>query len=430
MAEVNDFINAIIAAATANAQAANAQAAAAMNAQAAAVNQPAQQQAPQFARFPGAASAGALDFSKSESIKLFNKATAPVEPKYDLDEGKLRIFVDQVRQRAKIYNWEGILQVPDSNGTPQNIITHYGKLSIDNCIDYATTYINTETRSSQDSIMLFQFLRNSLTDEARLLMMSDEDVYTIGGEADGIVFFKLIVGRASIDTNAKTNMIRQKIANLKHAMRDDFKGNVRDFNVHVASLRDQLLGRGQQVDELVTHLFDAYTDSVPNEEFKRYIEMHRNMFDDGLELSSEQLMRHALTKYDTINQRSVTKQEGEPTVLALQAAAPKQEKKSNNDFIKSLIAKLGESKGKKSPRKVPNWKKKEPAEKEPSTKTVNGKKYHWCPKHKLWTIHTPNDCTLQLEGETNQEQKSSLNNDPTLALSKALLGMMNEDDDE
>jgi hypothetical protein len=244
------------------------------------------------------------------------------------------IFVDQVRQWAKIYNWEGILTVPDSTGTPQNIITHYGKLSIDNCIDYATLYINTETRNSQDSIMLFQFLRNSLTDEARLLTMSDEDVYTIGGEADGIVFFKLINGRAFIDTNAKTNMIRQKIANLKNAMCDEFKGNVRDFDVRVASLRDQLLDRGQQVDELVTHLFDAYTDSVPNEEFKLYIEMHRNMFDDGLELSSEQLMRHALTKYDTINQRLVTKQEGEPAVLALRAAVSKQENKANNDFIK------------------------------------------------------------------------------------------------
>jgi hypothetical protein len=50
-------------------------------------------------------------------------------------------------------------------------------------------------------------------------------------------------------------------------------------------------------------------------------------------------------------------------------------------------------------------------------------------KQKLWTIYTPSDCTLQLDGETNQEQKSP-NYDPTLALGKALLGMMNEEDDE
>jgi hypothetical protein len=102
-----------------------------------------------------------------------------------------------------------------NNGILHNVITNYGQLSIADCISHAATYISTETRKSQDSIMLFQFLRNSLTDEARLLMMADEDVYTIAGEADGMVFFKLIVGRASIDTNAKVNTIRQKIAQLK-----------------------------------------------------------------------------------------------------------------------------------------------------------------------------------------------------------------------
>jgi hypothetical protein len=74
MADVDVLVNAIIAAATANAQAAHAQVAATASAQAAVFNQPAQQQAPQFARFPGAAGAGALDFNKAESIKLFNKA--------------------------------------------------------------------------------------------------------------------------------------------------------------------------------------------------------------------------------------------------------------------------------------------------------------------------------------------------------------------
>jgi hypothetical protein len=182
--------------------------------------------------------------------------------------------------------------------------------------------------------MLFQFLHNSLTDKARLLLMSDADVYTVGGEGDGVVFFKLIVGRASIDTNAKVNMLRQKIANLKVTMRDEYKGNVRQFNVYVANLRDELIGRGHQVDELVTHLFDAYTQSVPNDEFHCYIEMHRNMYDDGLVLTSEQLMRHAVTKYDTIHQRSKALQEGEPPVLALQASAKTPKKEDDKELMK------------------------------------------------------------------------------------------------
>jgi hypothetical protein len=213
-------------------------------------------------------------------------------------------------------------------------------------------------------------------------------------------------------------------------MRDEFKGNVRDFNLHVANLRDQLLGRGQQVDELVTHRFEAYIDAVPNDEIKRYIEMHRNMFDDGLDLTSEQLIRHALTKYDTINQRSSTNQDADPPVIALQVAVANQSevKKDDNAVLKSLIAKINEhSKGKKQNRMILGWKKKEPSAKDPPVNTVNGKTYHWCPKHKLWTIHSPADCTLQTETPSGNEVK---NTDPTIALSKDLLIMMENEQEE
>jgi hypothetical protein len=375
--------------------------------------------------FPGAAGAGVLDFTKSESLKLFTKATAPIEPKYDLEEGKLRVFIDQIRQRGKIYGWGHILDVPDSTGTIYNITTHYGKLSIDECIAHALTYVNTPTRQAQDAAMLFQCLHNSITDKAKLLLMSDADVYTVAGEADGVVFFKLIVGRASIDTNAKVNMIRQKIATLKHALRDEYKGNVRDFNVYVANLRDELMGRGQQVDELVSHLFDAYTQSVPNDEFHRYIEMHRNMYDDGLLLSSEQLMRHAVTKYDTINQRSSTMQEGEPPVLALQATSTVKKEEDKTELIQTLLAKISAVNKRKNGRKIPAWKKVAPKGTEATTKSVNDKTFNWCPKHKMWTVHKPSECTLQEDTEN-----ANAPTNPTLALSKALLSVMSDEPHE
>jgi hypothetical protein len=428
-AEINGLITAIIAAANAQAAAANAQAAA----------QPPPPPAPPvqanvqnpFALLPGAADTGALDFTKSEAIKLFNKAITPLDPKYNLSEGKLRIFLEQVRERGRIYCWDDILTVEDSDGVGQNIITHYGKLSVDNCIAHAMTYVNTETRRAQDAMMLFQLLINSLAEESKLLMLADADVYTVAGKPDGVVFLKLIIGRASIDTNAKIHMLRQKIANLKTAMRDEFKGNVREFNVHVANLRDQLLGRGQKADELVTHLFDAYLQSVPNEEFKRYVEMHRNLYDDGMMLTAEQLMRYAITKYDTINQRIEVGQEQEPPVMALQTAVEEKRPRDGGDAtstLKALLTKLTEgNRGKRTNRKIPGWKKQAPTGSEPKTKAVNGKQYHWCIKHKMWTIHTATECTLPDEqgqkGEGNQPDQS-------LKLSRALLSMMNDEESE
>jgi len=33
-----------------------------------------------------------------------------------------------------------------------------------------------------------------------------------------------------------------------------------------------------------------------------------------------------------------------------------------------------------------------PKEGEPHKKVVNGKEYHWCPKHEAWGRHLPADC--------------------------------------
>jgi hypothetical protein len=294
------------------------------------------------------------------------------------------------------------------------------------------TYVNTATRKAQDSMMLFQMLIGSLAEESKLLMLADADVYTVSGKPDGIVFLKLIIGRASIDTNAKINMLRQKIATLKSAMRDEFKGNVREFNVYVANLRDQLLGRGQQADKLVTHLFDAYLQSVPNEEFKRYVEMHRNLYDDGMSVTAEQLMRYAITKYDTINQRTEVVQEQEPPVMALQAnTGTKTSTKDRRDAattLKALLTKLADGgRGKRTYRKIPSWKKQAPTGNEPKSKAVNGKQYNWCVKHKMWTIHTAAECTLPDEQAQKNEENQS---DQGLKLSRALLSMMNDEESE
>jgi hypothetical protein len=164
-------------------------------------------------------------------------------------------------------------------------------------------------------------------------------------------------------------------------MKDDHKGNVRSFNTFVAHQRDQLTGRGQVVDELLTHLFDAYLTGVPNEEFHRYIESYRNRWDDGETMDAEQLMRNALVKYETITQRQASINEGEVKVMALVAKkeeANKDQAATMIGLLKQLEANLAQkttsNNGNKQskPRKMPEWKKKAPSDKDPKTKTENG----------------------------------------------------------
>jgi hypothetical protein len=86
---------------------------------------------------------------------------------------------------------------------------------------------------AQYSAMLFQFLSSSVTSKAKLTLLADNDLYQKNGVSYGVVFLNLIIGKASMDTNAKVNMIRLKFANLKNTMREEHNGNVRDFNLYV-----------------------------------------------------------------------------------------------------------------------------------------------------------------------------------------------------
>ena len=48
------------------------------------------------------------------------------------------------------------------------------------------------------------------------------------------------------------------------------------------------------------------------------------------------------------------------------------------------------------------WKKRPPKQGEKNTKTFQGKTYHWCMKHKQWTVHKPSECHLK---EHNPREK-------------------------
>jgi hypothetical protein len=316
-----DLINAIIAAMTAAAV------------PAAAPVVPAAAQAP-FAVMPGAANPNVLDYNKTDALKLFNKAIAALDSKFDLAEENLRTFLEQVRERARIFNWESLLTVEDSSGTDRSLLNSYGMLTMDDCRKHAAAHLALQDRMTQDSMMCYQFLINSLTDKAKLHMLAEKDKYYVNDVPSGVCFLKAIIGRSSIDSTAKVGMLRKKIANLPNAIMSEFKGNIRTFNTYVAEQKEQLVGRGKGVEELTTFLFDAYL-NVPDEEFKRYIEMYRDRNDEGTTIDDDTLMRVALNKYEVIQHRKTKENEGEDRMMALVAQTKSTE---NNGSLESLIS--------------------------------------------------------------------------------------------
>ena len=133
-----------------------------------------------FALLPGAANSKPLDWAKSEAMKLFNKAVTAIDTKFTLIEDTLRIFIEQVRERSTIYNWDELLTVKDKNGTDRSMLDTYGLVTIEDCQTHANNHVGVAaaapgaaqvvnaagvavqptaatTRMAQDSMMLYLF---------------------------------------------------------------------------------------------------------------------------------------------------------------------------------------------------------------------------------------------------------------------------------
>jgi hypothetical protein len=185
-----------------------------------------------FARYPGLANNNVLDFNNPNDIKLFNKATEGLSSPYSLTQDTLKFFLESVKERARIYNWNDILLVTDVDGTDQYVPYAYWRVTMEQCRASTIAYIDAPTRNSQNNAMLYQFLSNSLTEEAKMELLSALEVYTFTGIPSGICFLKAIIGKATVDTIATVMTIRNAISNLDTKI-TELQGNVQAFNTYV-----------------------------------------------------------------------------------------------------------------------------------------------------------------------------------------------------
>ena len=58
------------------------------------------------------------------ATKLYNKAIAPLEAKFDGKADNLAVLLASVRDRARRFNWHRLITVPIDHGTMRNLLTH------------------------------------------------------------------------------------------------------------------------------------------------------------------------------------------------------------------------------------------------------------------------------------------------------------------
>ena len=118
-----------------------------------------------------------LDWSIPANTKLYYKAIAALDNKFDGTLEKFIAFLASITSRARQFGWNSILTIPVAMDT-RELLSDYGRISMAEINGHAATYTGTQTRAAQNSEMLYDFLMNSVTTEftTKLVLYQEEFV--------------------------------------------------------------------------------------------------------------------------------------------------------------------------------------------------------------------------------------------------------------
>ena len=189
-----------------------------------------------FALSPSLANAAAfIDFATAEGVKLYNKATAELATKYDVEPETTNLFIEKLRDRAMASGWDAensnILTVP-VNGRDRNLLTEHGTMTSEQLRAHVLTYAANETRQAQNAYMMYHCIMNSLTEAGHNKVLNQQDEYMVNGIPNGPLLFKLLMKKALIDTRATLTHIRTNLSNLDSYI-VSINSNIELFNQYV-----------------------------------------------------------------------------------------------------------------------------------------------------------------------------------------------------
>jgi hypothetical protein len=378
---------------------------------------------PIFALSPALINNNVIDYATPEGIKLYKQAVSPLPITYNGTGNSLHLFLTTVQERAAVSNWSDVLTIPDANGMPRDLLLQYGQLTIEDIRMHATTYVGQPVRMAQNSASLFQCISASITEDAKTRVMTSAESYYVAGQANGPLFLKVIIATAHVDTRATASHIRNNLSRLDVYM-ISIESDIESFNQYVKTQRKGLAARGETSNDLLINLFKGYK-AASDRQFVEYIHKKQDSYDEGDALSEDRLMLLALNKYRNMmqtNQWNAPSRE-EEQIIALSAQV--QELKKTASTLNRKKAKPKTDRSKNPPRtKRSNedkfaWKLIPPKAGEERTKQVNEKTYHWCKKHKAWTLHSPQECRLK--------EESSNEDEGGLQMDQAMTGILESD---
>jgi len=388
-----------------------------------------------FARNPGQAKLGGLNLEDKDDRKYFNMASRSLyvaDELFDCKREGLHGFTQVVLARAQEYRWDqpgGILHIANDLQNPTritNLLTNYGEVSMGQILASERAHMRTNVRKSQDSSMLYELLKNSISKDGMrpLWLRKDEWILYFPGDTrayhSGPLLFKIIISVSFIDTNATATSIRNQLLDLPTYILE-IGSDITKFNQHVALLLENLASRGQTASDIIVNLFKAYK-TAGDTKFVKYIEDREAEHDDGKGMDYRELMLYADNKYKVlIDKKEWQAQSPEQKgIVALESKLSKLENKMvkfktapGKEKDKDKKPGHGNGKGEK-----PTWLAKNIAPKDPKPNDTprkwKNKDWHWCSPatggkcEGNWRVHKPSDCqgTAKSKASAGVKRKS------------------------
>ena len=207
--------------------------------------------APAFALGPGQDNM-ILDWSTPADTKLYYKAIAALDNKFNGTPEKFIAFLASITYRARQFGWNSILTIPMAMDT-RELLSDYGRISMAEINSHATTYTGTQTRAAQNSKMLYHFLMNLVTTEFTTKLVLYQEEYTMNGAPIGACLFKKIIQLTYVDTMATASHICETLMDM-HLKLPTFQQDTQKFNDWIHIEVGKLASRGQEANDLLTYL--------------------------------------------------------------------------------------------------------------------------------------------------------------------------------
>ena len=378
-----------------------------------------------------------IDYSTKRGKDIYNQGCEALDDKaltngFNMTPNETVVFIEALERKADSMGWskgtKQITKFTNRDGIDIDIIKNYGQIDMATLKTACERFckageVDSTTRARQNNKMMSMCLANSLSLSAKVQLLTYKNEYIFDGVEYAPLMYKVIMRLATIDSVATTQTLRGNLQNLS-VFAATVSGDIDKINTEFNKNYSQILARGATVDDPLNLLFNAYL-VVPCYHFKTYMKQKHNGYLDGtLTLTHEALMAFAKAHFDYLKNTGQwgAKSPDDEKIVAMAAeinalkgqlkldpklsAIAKDKKKEDKGVNKSKKKNKKDTSNKKNQKKDEAWKKVPPKEGDPKEKQQGKYTFQWCKHHMAWTIHKPQDCTLNPKHKDYKEKNN------------------------